>query len=87
VREGVALGLQRPGDADFGALLAELESWSGGSRLEQRAAPAALCEARLLRDRDRAQRVLELLEPVVGSLVGAPDAASADARVLRQALG
>jgi HEAT repeat protein len=87
VREAVAMGLQRFGDADFDALLAELASWSEGSRLEQRATAAALCEPRLLLEPGRGHRVVALLAELVDSLVGAPDAAERDARVLRQALG
>jgi HEAT repeat protein len=51
VREAVAIALQRFGDSDFPALLAELRRWASGSLLERRAAVAALCEPRLLSER------------------------------------
>jgi HEAT repeat protein len=87
VREAVALGLQRVGDARFDELVDELRRWADGARLEQRAAAAALCEPRLLREPGRGAAVVALLERIVDSLVGAPDAAGPDARVLRQGLG
>jgi hypothetical protein len=87
VREAVAMGLQRMGDARFDELLAEMERWAAGRRLEQRAAAAALCEPRLLREPARGERVVALLERMASSLAGAADAAHDDARVLRKALG
>ncbi len=62
VREGVAMGLQRWGDADFEALADEALRWAGGTPLEQRAAAAGLCEPRLLTTSARVARTLELLE-------------------------
>ena len=61
-REAVAMALQRLGDADMDALLDEMERWAGGRPLEQRAAAAALCEPRLLRDPAHAARVLAVLD-------------------------
>ncbi|MFN8421260.1 MAG: hypothetical protein U0528_18755 [Anaerolineae bacterium] len=68
VREAVAMALQRWGDADMNALLTEMEEWSNGSLLEQRAAAAALCEPRLLRQPDQVQRVLAILDHSTASL-------------------
>ncbi len=48
LREGVAMALQRWGDADMPGLIQAMRLWSTGSPLEQRAAAAALCEPRLL---------------------------------------
>src|SRR6266700_1223921 len=56
VREGVAMGLQRLGDADLARLLTEMEEWVAGGPLEQRAAIAALCEPRLLREPEHVRR-------------------------------
>src|SRR5262245_60997805 len=50
MREGVALALQRWGDVDMKALVDEMETWSAGNLLEQRAAAGALCEPRLLKE-------------------------------------
>ena len=81
VREAVAMALQRWGDDDFSAMAAEAERWADGSPLEQRAAVAGLCEPRLLREPEAAQRALAVVERVTASLPRSRD------RVLRQALG
>jgi hypothetical protein len=87
VREGVAMALQRIGDADMPFLLEEMRRWAAGSRLEQRAAVAGLAEPRLLRDPAHAAAVLALFDRVTATVAGAPDRRSDDFRVLRQALG
>jgi hypothetical protein len=81
VREGVVLGLQRWGDDDFEGLTRELRRWIAGSALEQRAAVAAVCEPRLLREPGRATVALDLLDVATRSLLESRD------RTLRQALG
>ena len=68
-------------------LLTEMRRWSGGTRLEQRAAVAALCEPALLRDRRHARQVLVLLDRVTRSVAAARDRKEEGYRVLRQALG
>jgi hypothetical protein len=86
VREGVAMALQRWGDADPAALLAVMAEWSTGSRYEQRAVVAGLCEPRLLRVPEVAGRVLMLLDRITGTLAGAADRREEPFRVLRKAL-
>jgi hypothetical protein len=86
-REGVAIGLQTWGDRDMDALIYEMEGWSKGSRLEQRASVAALCEPHLLKKAIQAARVLHLLDQVTESLVAAPDCTEDDFKTLRKALG
>ena len=68
MREGVAMALQRVGDKDMDALLDEMEKWSRGNLLEQRAAAAALCEPRLLHEREHAARVLRILDDITASI-------------------
>lgn len=87
VREGVAMGLQRIGDADAGRLLDEVEGWADGPPLLRRAAVTGVCEPRLVTDADVAVRAVELLDRVTGTLLAEPDRRSADVRTLRQALG
>jgi len=87
VREAVAMALQRWGDQDLPAMLAEAASWATGSRLEQRAAAAGTCEPRLLREPAVVRRVLALLDAITASVPGAPDRKSDEYRTLRQALG
>ena len=87
IREGVAMALQRWGDVDVVALARELDSWASGSRYEQRAAVAGLCEPRLMKRRDATELALELLDHVTASVEVANDRHSDGFKVLRQALG
>jgi hypothetical protein len=64
IREGVAMALQRWGDADMAGLLAAMADWAAGNPWEQRAAAAALCEPRLLKNATRAAAVLHILDEI-----------------------
>ncbi len=90
VREGVALALQRLGDANVQRLLDVVAEWARDSDpLVQRAAVSGLCEPRLLRTPEAAARALELCDQVTRALVARPlEERKTDAvRTLRQALG
>jgi hypothetical protein len=87
IREGVAMALQRWGDADLNGLLREMRRWSAGNWLEMRAAAAALCEPRLLRSEKHVANVLRLLDRITAALQRAKNRAGDDFKVLRQALG
>ena len=89
IREAVATGLQLWGDADFAGLLTEMEAWAAGNYYEQRAAAAALCEPRLLSDRNRVLAVLDILDHITEQIAAAPpvDRKTEPFRTLRQALG
>jgi hypothetical protein len=87
LREAAAMALQRWGEADIAALLAEMESWAGGSRYEQRAAAAALCEPALLRDSAVAERTLTILDGIMATVPGAADRRADDFLALRKGLG
>lgn len=86
-REGVAMALQRLGAVNGALLLREMEKWSTGSFLEQRAAIAGLCEPKLLRDEAFVSGVLEILDKVTRSLSTAVDRKGDDFKTLRQGLG
>jgi len=87
IREAVATGLQYVGDADMRLLLRELRGWAAGNWYEKRAAAAALAEPRLLTDLGSAAAVLQLLDEITASMVGATDASSEAFKTLRQGLG
>jgi len=89
IREAVATGLQLWGDSDMPALLQEMVEWVGDGYYEQRAAAAALCEPRLLKDPGQAATVLELLDRITQGIASAPpaDRKSEPFRTLRQGLG
>ena len=87
MREGVAMALQRLGDCDMDALLAEMAAWSRGNWLEKRAAAAGLCEPRLLTRPHHTQRVLQLLDDITASVAASRDRKGDAFKTLRQALG
>jgi hypothetical protein len=87
VREGVAMGLQRLGDADVERLLRVVRSWCVGSPLRRRAAAAGLCEPRLLVDPAVAEAAIGVLDVITSSLLAERSRSDVDVRVLRQALG
>ena len=86
VREGVAMALQRWGDANMTGLLEVMEQWSFGDRFEQRAVVAGLCEPRLLGSPAVTGRVLSLLDRITATVTGAADRREEPFRVLRKAL-
>jgi hypothetical protein len=87
VREAVAMALQRWGDVDMPALLKTMADWAKGSLLERRAAAAAVCEPRLLKELKHAKRVLKLLDTITTSIVREADRKAENFKTLRQALG
>lgn len=90
VREGVAMALQRVADDDPDRAFTVAEQWAADpDPLVRRAAVAAVCEPRLLRDAAFARRALALVEAVTADLARSPavDRRSSPVRTLRQALG
>jgi len=87
VREGVAMALQRLGQASMSQLIAEMEVWSKGGPLVQRAAAAGLCEPALLKKADEVRRVLLILDHITRSMAATHDRKHDGFRVLRQAMG
>ena len=86
VREVVAQALQRFGEADMDSLLHEMEVWSQGNLLEQRAAAAALCEPSLLGRADQVERVLTILDSITASMERVEDRRSDEFKALRKGL-
>lgn len=90
VREAVAIGLQRLGDADPPALESLVLDWAEDSDpLVQRAAAAALCEPRLLRTAEAAAVAIEVCRRATVSLAARPLSTrrGPGVRTLRQGLG
>ena len=90
VREGVAMALQRAADDDPDGAFTIAERWATDpDPLVRRAAVAAVCEPRLLRNPAFAQRALALVDAVTADLARSPLVARREAavRTLRQALG
>jgi len=87
IREGVAMALQRLGRVDMDLLLREMEQWSKGNLLEKRAAAAALCEPKLLREGKHIERVLQILDEITTSIQSTEDRKSDEFKALRKGLG
>lgn len=89
VREGVAMALQRVGDASPELLLTLVERFLGGPPRVVRAAVAGICEPRLLRAPEMADAALTTCLTATDRLQGVPfeQRRNKDARTLRQALG
>lgn len=87
VREGVAMALQRIGDANMEELLEGLTPWIKGNLLERRAVVAGLCEPRLLNNRRHAAAVLQTLDTVTASIPKTKNKKDDAFRILRQTLG
>jgi len=86
LREAVAMALQRLGKVDMPSLLAAMESWSGGTWLEKRAAAAALAEPVLLHDPDKALKALQILDRITASMENSPDSGTEPYKVLQKGM-
>jgi hypothetical protein len=87
MREGVCMALQRYGQQDMGRLINEMERWSTGTLLERRAAACALCHPELLNELVFAERTLNLLDEITGSIIEYEDRRSEAFKALRKGLG
>lgn len=90
VREGAVMGLQMLGDSNITALVRIVMEWANGSDpLLQRAAVAALCEPRLLREPTALRAALDVCFATTEQFTGwtAARRRASGARTLRQALG
>lgn len=87
LREAVAMALQKLGDENLDLLITEMQSWSRGSPLEQRAAAAALCEPRLLQNPNHVRQVFDVLDTITTSLQNLANPKKDDITVLRKGLG
>lgn len=90
VREAVAMGLQRLGDADIPSLERIVLDWAEDRHpLVQRAAAAAICEPRLLHSHEAAATAVEVCRRCTAGLVARPadERRHPDVRTLRQGLG
>ena len=87
VREGVAMALQRVGDADVSRLFEIVTGWLADRPYVQRAAVAGVAEPRLLRIPDAAAKAVAVVDRVTQSLAASGERRSEESRTLRQALG
>jgi hypothetical protein len=87
MREAVAMALQRLGDANTPELIKEMQIWCLGTPFEQRAAAAAICEPRLLREAEIARQALNILDQITASIEQCGDRHSEGFIALRKGLG
>jgi HEAT repeat protein len=88
VREGVAMALQRIGDADWDALIRITAGWGHDLDLYvRRAAIAGVCEPRLLKNPKHAMQALIQVDLTLATVPRVRDRKTESFRVLRQALG
>ena len=86
IREGVAMALQRVGQADMDALLEKLETWVKGNWLEMRAAAAGLAEPSLLGEEKHTLRTLDILDQITSTVESAQER-NEDFKTLCKGLG
>lgn len=63
------------------------ETWSGRDLLEKRAVVAAVCEPKLLKDRETVSRVLNLLDRITEDLLNVINRKDDNFKILRKTLG
>lgn len=68
-REAVAMAMQLYGEEHMDELIDEMKIWSAGNSFEKRAAAAALCEPKLLCNKEQVFKVLEILDGITKSII------------------
>jgi len=68
IRECVAMALQIFGEEHMDELIKEMEFWAEGNSYEKRAAVAALCEPKLLKQKEQVSKVLQILDSITCSI-------------------
>jgi len=87
IREAVAMALQRFGEKNFPTLISEMEVWGNGNYLEKRAAAAAFCEPRLLKEEQSVKKVLDILDKITESFLHTAHEKSDQFKALRKGMG
>jgi hypothetical protein len=88
LREAVAMALQRLIETQSEATLKELEGWiATGDWLAMRAVAAGVAEPTVLKDRENAQKALELLKTIFDQILSEKERKSEEFITLRKGLG
>jgi len=85
-REAVAMALQIYGESHMDELIKQMEEWSEGNSYEKRAAVAALCEPKLLKQKEHVLRVLQILDNITESIKSIQDRKDEGFKALRKGL-
>lgn len=67
-REAVAMALQIYGEGHMDELIKQMEGWAWGNSYEKRAAAAAMCEPKLLVQKELVSKVLNILDNITESI-------------------
>jgi hypothetical protein len=86
IRESVAIALQLYGESNMDELLDTMTEWVKGNNTEKRAAAAALCEPKLLHNKDQAVRVLKILNSITESIKDIKERKDEDFIVLKKGM-
>lgn len=73
IREGVAMALQIYGESHMDNLIKEMTKWVLGNSYMKRAAIAALCEPKLLSQKEQVASVLRILDEVTNTILDTND--------------
>lgn len=68
MREAVAMALQAYGESNMEELVKHMKDWSKGNNYEKRAAAAALCEPKLLKEKAHVLKILQILDNITDSI-------------------
>ena len=85
-REAVAMALQIYGESHMEELIKQMEEWSEGNDYEKRAAAAALCEPKLLKQKEHVSKVLQILDNITGSINKIKDRKTEGFKALKKGL-
>jgi hypothetical protein len=86
IRESVAMALQLFGEEYMEELIKEMELWAEGNSYEKRAAAAALCEPKLLKQKEQVFRVLQILDTITYSIQDTTDRKDEGFKALKKGL-
>ncbi len=86
-REAVAMALQIYGESHMGELICEMEQWAEGNNYEKRAAAAALCEPKLLKQKEEVSKVLAILDKIMASICSFQDRKDEGFIALKKGMG
>lgn len=86
IRECVAIALQIYGEQNMEELTKKMAAWVIGNCYEQRAAAAALCEPKLLTNKDQTYKVLKILDDITHSILDIKDRKDEGFQALRKGL-
>lgn len=87
IREAAAMALQYYGENHMEELMIHMEEWTKGNNYEKRAAAAALCEPKLLNQKEHASKVLQILDNITDLIIKIQDRKDEGFKALKKGMG